>query len=218
MKTAFGYQISPNLIKYNTSIRSKADIIRLLIAIVRYLNIASPNELEKLTIENRPGDIVLILHVDKMSRIFISDNDKIHTFQFPFSVGVSDGKLHIAFNGIQIDNGVVSILNTALSEFEDWYPLEQIIEKYWEAIDDFEISKAEAQIYNGMITYLLSFEPGYLRFDYDQDNKSNERHPLNHLDIYYTNKNTFKIGLLDKLNHIQLIDILNISTPCLTLK
>lgn len=215
---SYGYQIDHNLIKYNSSIRSKSDIIKLLISIIKYLNIVAPKEYESM-IAGGPGNIILILHIDKMSRIFVSENNKIHTFHFPFNLIVLGGKMKVYYNGIEIDNGILSLLTATFRELDDWQSIERIIESYWDAIDDFDISAAEAQIYNGLITFLLSFETGYLRFDHDEENAHNKPfHPINHLDIYYTNKTKFKVGLQNKIDHVQLIDILNISTPCMTLR
>lgn len=215
---AYGFQVDPKLIKYNSSIRSKSDIIKLIIGIVRFFNFASPIELENLTLQENTKDIVLTLYIDKMSRVIITENGKIHTFHFPFNLIILDGNMKTYYNGIELDNGILSIMTTAFRDLEDWQSIEQIVESYWEAIDDFNISTAEAQNYNSLITFFLSFEPGYLRFDYDEKNVKDGLHPLNHLDVNYTNRTTFKVGLQNKINHVQLIDILNISTPCMILK
>ncbi|MED2993806.1 hypothetical protein [Bacillus tropicus] len=47
-----------------------------------------------------------------------------------------------------------------------------------------------------IIKNLLTFEPSYIRYDYDDnEGRLNERsHPLNHLDIHYTTAGTFKLG------------------------
>lgn len=217
---AYGVQIDPNVIGYNSAIRDKTIIIKLVINIVRFLLISQVRPLEELTIKNSETSIVLVLNVDKMSRILICENDKIHTFQFPFNLVISGGNAKICYNHIELNSGILTILSATFIDLNDGQSIEKILGNYWEAISDLEIGATEARIYSSLITYLLSFEPGYLRFDHDnnKDRLNEKNHPLNHIDIYYTNKNTFKIGLQNKLNYKQMIDILDIAKPCLTLK
>ena len=61
---------------------------------------------------------------------------------------------------------------------------------------------------------MLLFEPGYLRLDYDQDNEHEGTHPLNHIDVNYTNKNTYKIGLPSRWGCEKMIDFVNIKKTC----
>lgn len=217
---AYGVQIDPHLIGYNSAIRNKSGIVKLLINIVRYLIIYHVKPLEELTIQDSTTSIVLILNVAKMSRILICENDKIHTFQFPFNLIISDDNTKIYYNHIELDSGILAILSTTFIDLDDGQSIEKILENYWEAISNLEIDENDVRIYSGLITYLLSFEPGYLRFDYDdnEDRANVTNHPVNHLDIYYTNNNTFKIGLNNKLNYNQMIDILDITKPCLSIK
>ena len=52
-----------------------------------------------------------------------------------------------------------------------------------------------------LITFLLSFEAGYLRFDIDELNANGKMHPKEHLDINYSTGCTFKLGLSKELNY-----------------
>jgi hypothetical protein len=213
---AYGIQIAPYIIKYNSAIRDKSSIIKLLINIVRVLIVWPMKPLENLVIEGKEDEILLILNIQRMSRVFICENNKIHTFQFPFDLTVSDEKIKIYYNYIELNSGVLTILSNTFAHFNDDQSIEKILDDYWVAIDDFEINKEEAEIYSGLITYLLSFEPGYLRFDYDD--RPLQNHPLNHLDVYYTNKNTFKIGVQSKLDYKKMIAILDTVSPCLMVR
>ncbi|MEA4836285.1 MAG: hypothetical protein VB133_14265 [Anaeromusa sp.] len=217
---SYGIEVDPNIIGYNSSIRDKSTIVKLLINIVRYLTIYPVKPLKTLNIQNTKTRIALILNIAKMSRILICEDKKIHTFQFPFDLSISNDSIKIYYDNIEIDSGILTILSTTFTDLNDGQSIEKIIENYWGAISDLEISENEARIYSGLITYLISFEPGYLRFDYDDntDRTDPNNHPLNHLDIYYTNKNTFKIGLSDRLSYTQLINVLDIAKPCCKMK
>ncbi len=57
-------------------------------------------------------------------------------------------------------------------------------------------------------------EDGYVRFDRDEDRVNGHYHPLDHLDVFYSNKATFKLGLRAHLDESQFLDILDIGTEC----
>ena len=54
------------------------------------------------------------------------------------------------------------------------------------------------QVAWNIYSHLMTCEPGYLRYDYDEQNKDKPNHPLNHLDINFSKTCTYKIGLPDK--------------------
>ena len=74
----------------------------------------------------------------------------------------------------------------------------------------------EDNLHDGLklVEYLFVCEPGYLRFDYDQDNENGALHPLNHIDINYSDYGSYKIGLSESIDYLKFIDILNIKTNC----
>ena len=214
---SFGFQLNPNVIGYNLSIRDKGDIIKLLINILRYLNFNKPIELANLTIEADDNKILLIIHIDKMSRLFIVEKNKIHSFQFPFKISISQDSCNIKYNDTIIDSATISLFSAVFSTFKEYTPLEEILDKYWNAISDLGVDAQEAKSIETLITYLLTFETGYLRYDYDEI-RGNEMHPVNHFDFYYSSNNTFKIGLTDRIEYRQLIEILDINKKCTTIK
>ena len=64
--------------------------------------------------------------------------------------------------------------------------------------------------------FLLSFEPGYLRYDYD-DNEGRvdeKTHPINHIDIFFSGNNTFKVGLRKRIVFDDLKKIVDINDVC----
>lgn len=213
MKT-YVYDIESGMIHYNSSIRSRFTIIRILLDILRYLFRTSPASISKIPKSLDIDKIRLVIHIDKMSRIFIHENNKIHTFHFPFILNVENEKNILSFRGFQITNATCSILEAVFSEMSEDEPLDKLLERYWSVSEDIVAPKEEYEMYSKLITYLLSFDIGYLRFDHDEIRANDSIHPKNHIDINYTNGTTFKLGLYTQISYQEMIDILDITTDC----
>ena len=65
-----------------------------------------------------------------------------------------------------------------------------------------------------LLEEMLSFEPGYIRYDIDEQNENGTLHPLHHLDVNYSAYGAYKIGLNAKLVNGYFENILDISTDC----
>lgn len=137
-----------------------------------------------------------VLVVDKMSRLFIRYGESIHTIHFPFTTIMCDDKAVFYLNEIEINSKTITILQDffsrcdAISEMDDFYEI------YLQITNEYELSQCEEKDTWEMIKTLVLFEPGYLRYDRDFSDSMNEyRHPPYHIDFYYSNTATFKIGL-----------------------
>lgn len=210
----YGYDLNPRIISYNSSFRNKMDIVKILIEVARFINVSAPQSASELTTQLDPDKIRLVFYVDKMSRIFIEEIDKIHSFHLPFILKVENKKYVLSFNDFQITNATCSILSSIFSELSEHTPLEKILELYWDIASDLSVPSEESEIHSQLIAYLLSFEAGYLRFDHDEVRADKMYHPENHIDFNYTDGASFKFGLAKQIGHQQLIDIINIATPC----
>ncbi|URZ14160.1 hypothetical protein [Clostridium felsineum] len=213
---SYQFKVNEYLIGGSTAIREKVDVIKLLIGTIKYISSVTLDDLHS-RLEN---DITVIIYVNKMSRIFYCQDEKMHTVQFPFSILEEDKKLKVYYDKYELDSKITTILADIFNhqiEFNE--SLESMAEVYYNTMKEYEV---ESGIYNELcweiLLYLLSFEPGYLRYDYDLERQDPIVHPLNHLDVYYSGKNTFKIGLDKKINKEDLIDILDINTNCKFLK
>ena len=217
---AFGFRVEPYIIGYNSSIRSKIDIINLILGIIVFFNLPKTHTvlIKDLPKQNDDGKINLILYVDRMSRIFISENNKIHTFHFPFFVSENGGYVKAYYNSLEIENWIISIIRSTFNAQNEVQGIEDLLDSFWSASRDVDVSDSQIKLYKGLLTFLLSFEAGYLRFDHDEVHGDVLMHPANHLDFYYSNKATFKIGLDGELGHDCFINILNKNTPCSFLK
>lgn len=212
---AYGYKLAPQAIKYSSAIRNKTDIIKLLVEISRLINIESPQVLSKISLDYTPGSIHVIIYIDKMSRVLIKEQNKIHSFNFPFSLRENSNQFILSCNSFDIDSGVCSILSTVFNDISDTTSLESILEKLWDTMDDTGDSKDETRSVTQLITFLLSFEPGYIRFDHDEKNAKGDLHPINHLDINYHSNTSYKLGLTSMVDIYDLIDIIDIYTDCM---
>lgn len=210
----YGYDLNPGIINYDSSFRNKVSIVNILIEVARFINISVPQSASELATQLDSDKIRLVLYIDKMSRIFIEEIDKIHSFRLPFTLKVENGKYVLSFNNFQITNASCSILSSIFSELSEHTPIEKILELYWEVASDLSVPSEESEIHSQLIAYLLSFEAGYLRFDHDEVRADKMYHPENHIDFNYTSGATFKFGLTKPITHQQLIDMINIATPC----
>lgn len=211
----FMYHTSPLLIEYDSSIRRKVDIIKLLLNVIRLSKVKQPEDIESINTSNEEEKIDIIICINKMSRVFICEKNKIHTFQLPFIIKQNGSNLlDIYFNGYLLDSEIISKCIRFFNELGDVLNIEEIIEILWKEVEEGEPTKNN--IINELIIYLMLFESGYLRCDYDSNpERVNEiTHPINHLDMYYSSRNTFKIGLKRKYKRNDLINLVNIESPC----
>ena len=212
---AYGIDINPRMIQYNAAIRQKGDVARLLVNIVRFLNVLGiPPQLDSLSPKWSEDCIRLVLYIEKMSRVFICERDKLHTFHFPFQIIIEGDRCVVLFEGEHITSSTCSILSSVFEELSEDDSLEAVLEKYWDIVSDLEVNIQDNKMCGKLITFLLSFEAGYLRFDIDELNANGKMHPREHLDINYSTGCTYKLGLPKALNYSELIDILNINTTC----
>lgn len=208
----YSLNIDSNLIDYH-SIRNKWDVITLIIDITKIL--ISHNCVHDISIlgSNNTDSIKVVIYVDKMSRVFIIEENKIHSIQFPFIIS---SKL-IQFNNISIDSFKLSILSRVFYNISSIKPLLFFIERLWELQDELYLDDNLLCQIEELIVCLFTFEPGYIRYDYDVL-RVTEGHPLNHFDFYYSSNNTFKIGLNKEIDVEQFCSIVDITDTCYNLE
>ncbi len=205
-----------HLIQYK-SIRNKTDLIKLL------LNIFTPSNLQ--LIKNKE-DVTVIMQMEKtINRIYIFENEnvQIQSFHSPFILHNDKGGGYVQLeNSIFpdcIDEVVISFLKTFFnsyieyeSNFEDF--MNNFMDYYYEII----IDENKIKNYWNLVLYLLSFDSGYIRYDYDPANSNGKVHPLYHLDVNYNDNATYKIGLETHCTYQMLLDMVSRQTNCKYLK
>ncbi len=184
-------------------IKTKAHIIEILMETIKYM-LLNPEIKSDCSV----GKILLI--VDKMSRVFYFSENKYYSISFPFFVEKVENEFTFGFkNIIEVESRLINKILQIIKcdEFKEKCSLDFIA-----PICEFEENCDEN--FWIFLRELLLMEDGYIRYDYDKDeyekfkSKGEEdKHPLNHYDIFYTSSNTFKIGLKDKLSEDQFIDL-----------
>lgn len=209
MKTTFQLEINPSLIKTffpEERVKDKYKILEILLEACRYM-------LHNEKVSKARSPYKIILYKEKMSRlIFVSEN-KIYSITFPFNINYLKSDITINYkNRLDIDSQNISTLLSILKspsmnsenclDFID--PIVNYEQSLWTTLRD-----------------LLISEDGYIRYDRDENGyteakakKEEHRHPLNHIDLFYTNQVTFKLGLNEKYVDTDLLDMMNTNTNC----
>ena len=185
-------------------IRKKEDIIVLLLESMKMFLVGN-------IIDNKDSKGKVIIRVDKMSRIIFEIKDKYFSFNFPFNLENRELiKFYDSGIGIDIDNKVVSIL---LGIFNDELIKNDSLEEIYYELAYIEGIPEIENVWR-LVRKLMLFESGYLRYDYDLDRANGKLHPIHHFDICFSSGNSFKVGLDDKIDIDEFIDILDIQTEC----
>lgn len=202
-------RFSKSFIVSSGSIRKQLDVIKIWLLVTKYLNMISLNELLC-----APEDADMIIYVDKMSRMFLRQENKIHSMQYPFNIKEGEKNLETSFQEIKIDNQLIAIIFAILeSNKKKSESIDNMLDCFMEAMEEFGIRDGHyAQDCWKILMYLGMFEPGYLRYDHDEkENQENkENHPIDHIDFYFSSNNTFKLGLKKPINYDELKRILDI--------
>jgi len=202
------FYVSPFFIKNVDSIRHKIDLVRWLLEFVRYLNARG----EYCLTRHEDGEIEVVIAVEKMKRIFFCVSDeKIHTFQFPFSLRREDqgDTFAVFYRDIHLNNKMITVFFALLENIEILRAsLDSTLDLIIDTLTEFEVPTKEHSCYWQVLIFLLEFESGYLRYDIDSE-RCSDLHPLHHLDINYEGGGTFKLGLNNKICRERLNDILD---------
>lgn len=213
MKTTFQIEIDSGSLstffpKYR--IKDKLKIIEIILESARYILYGNREKIARST--NK-----MILYRDKMSRLFFVSQEKTYSIIFPFSIDITGEKLTLHYKSIieidslSISNLIILLKNPLISSDNCLDFIEPIL----------ELEDEHAVNYWPILKDLLMQEDGYIRYDLDQvghleakKKKQEHKHPLHHLDFFYTNSVTFKLGLNNHILDIDLIDTLNTETNC----
>lgn len=181
-------------------IRDKIDYIKILMVVTNFLLLSkhlNPNEYIY-------GKII----VEKMSRIFIYQDDKYFSVSFPFVVDVDDeGNIFVkTYSGKNLNHKTISEILYILNSSE--FNLSRSLIDFYIDPNDIDYNT----IY--LLEEILMHEPSYMRYDYDKKRENGKLHPLYHLDINYSQYSTFKIGLNRRIEPDFFEDIHNVKTDC----
>lgn len=184
-------------------IRTRADIIVLLMKVIKIMDVGP-------ALEEKPVTEYFELVISRTSRLFFYSEDKHFSIGFPFSATTEDDQLVFkTLTGVVVDSQMTSDILGVMSSEEIFF---------YEDIIDFASPVSDYFIHNrggwAVLRELLMAEDGYIRYDHDPVHAKGDVHPLHHLDVFYGARQTFKIGLTKKIDHGHLHDALDPQTPC----
>ncbi|WP_340271314.1 hypothetical protein ABM428_05525 [Sulfitobacter sp. TCYB15] len=185
--------------------RSKESMIAFWMEAAKIISIYDSEAAEAVDL---PG--VIEVRTAKMKRIFVEYDGKSFSAAFPMSIKTVDGfNICTLKSGIQVDNKVSSeVLRFLDSSSFDQNDLDGFIDGIFDSSDD------DPNTLWRVISELVRTDDGYVRADHDPKNENGNLHPLDHLDIFYSQGATLKVGLLGKMSLTGLSDLLNIRTDC----
>lgn len=185
------------------AIRKKVHFIKLLLNTLKFFISTNIDQNQ-----SNDSNYKVILQVEeKMSRFIFTGSNKHFSIICPFKVKeiqYDEGRsCSFYFNDLEISLHFISKVNILLER-------NSFGKNFIDFMDDiFKELISTDEEYWSLLNFIIFLESGYLRFDHDPTNQNGNLHPLNHFDIYYTEENTFKIGLNSIINSTQMLDILN---------
>lgn len=137
----------------------------------------------------------------KDGRLFVFLENKYFSIKFPFQIRIEEKEIKFYINNIELNSIILSATKSAFLNISN--NILDILCKIEEEYNQINIDEIEQ-----IIIALLLLEDGYLRYDYDAKNENAKFHPLNHLDIFYTN-NSVKLGLDHRISQENFVKIIS---------
>lgn len=175
---------------FSKPIRNKNDCVSILLEAVE--NFINHNE----AIKKIQNNTMLL----ENGRLFVFLENKYFSIKFPFKIKIEE-KIKFYINNIELNSKILSAIKYAfLNISNNILDILCQIEEEYEQINIDEIEE--------IIIAMLLLDDGYLRYDHDAKNENGKLHPLDHLDIFYTN-NSVKLGLKDRLSQKNFVKIIS---------
>lgn len=175
---------------FSKPIRNKNDCVSILLETVE--NFIYHNE----AIKEKQNNTMLL----ENGRLFVFLENKYFSIKFPFKIKIEE-EIKFYINNIELNSKILSAIRYAFLNISN--SIRDIlyqIEKEYEQINKDEIEE--------IIIAMLLLDDGYLRYDHDAKNENGKLHPLDHLDIFYTN-NSVKLGLRGRLSQKNFVKIIS---------
>lgn len=186
------------------AVRAKRDIIVLWMTAIKAFLVNQPTA-------DAQSEARLSIVIMSMSRLFceLNEGGKIFSISFPFTVRYeAEEYIFTSREGVQIDNRVssqiISLVDSGILQASDF---SHFIDPIIEAVD------IDPLLWS-LFRELMLAEDAYIRYDWDLARVDGHRHPEHHLDLYYSQGSSFKIGLRGELSHATMVSILNIESDC----
>lgn len=191
-------------------IREKKDCILLLLYTLDLLLIAMPlsgNAQGRLVIKN-----------SKMSRAFYFFKDKYYSILFPFTLEEKEKGSYMIYDSVtdlEVNNREISLMRNILDRIDFANStVETMLEGIYYDMEGEEYAGSEIERCWSLLMRMFSLELGYIRYDYDPEHTNGDFHPLHHLDVNYSSKCTYKLGLRERISIDDFTDLLDVQTRC----
>lgn len=208
IQMSFGNYYYDKLMK---PIRKQRDCVALILDILNILLVGEE-------ISDEKGVIMIV--VDKMSRLFCFSGKKYFSMVFPFDMErvEEEGNNYRIYDlvlNMEIDSRLIILMERILNQIDfEESAIDEIIEKAYFDVAEEGYSEDEVDSCFNLVMRLLSMELGYIRYDDDPEHANGTLHPLYHLDVNCSSKGTYKLGINREMGEEDFIDLLDIKTDC----
>lgn len=189
---------------YEATIRSKNDYYKLLFKSIQLILASTPT--------TRSSNNVIVVHIDKTSRLIYKTNTRLFSINFPFTMIEKDDDFEICLHSCKIDSYICSVFIGLLESTP--VDMEDLLERIYD--EDIPTDKSKELI--EILSALNETDSGYVRFDCDIEHEKGKKHPKFHFDIFFDTNIDVKIGLTENLSLSRFTDIIDLSTNCWYLK
>lgn len=189
--------------EYSVAIRSKLDYYRLLFKSIQLILVSR---------STKKANNVIVLYVDKTSRLIYQTTTRLFSINFPFSIVESDDGIEIHLQQCKIDSYMCSLFIGLLND--EFANMEELIDKIY----DIDVPSCKVEEVIEILSKLNNIDSGYVRFDDDAAHEKGKKHPKYHFDFFFDTATNVKIGFTEKASLKQFIDMLDLSTNCWYLK
>ncbi|MDD6162115.1 MAG: hypothetical protein PUB35_04900 [Campylobacteraceae bacterium] len=176
---------------FSKPIRNKNDCVSILLETVE--NFIYHNE----AIKQIQNNTMLLQN----GRLFVFLENKYFSIKFPFQIKIEEKEIKFYINNIELNSIILSAIRYAFLNISN--SIRDILSQIKEEYEQINIDEIEE-----IIIAMLLLDDGYLRYDHDAKNENGKLHPLDHLDIFYTN-NSVKLGLRDRLSQKNFVKIIS---------
>lgn len=181
--------------RFSKAIREKLDVVMLQLDVLYCIQSGIQ--------ESEGGN--LVIEIGDIKRLYFFEQNRYYSASFPFFIKKGDSEedgYSFYCNDIEISSSLLANMQEVVSQLKErgLSSIEYI--DLIAAIEDVSLdecgkfNKVKSDALWNIISYLLTVEDSYVRYDYDEAHVE-VNHPLNHLDINYSTYGTYKIGLPD---------------------
>ncbi len=158
------------------------------------------------------------LFVPSMKRMTIVSRDQIQSFAFPYTLSAQSGYLLAETNNGVITNKIASMVIKFLNDYYD-NDIDTIAFCMDEIGTDSVALKADVDTAVDAIVTAIRIDASYFRQDHDEQHEDEHGlHPLNHLDIFYSDVTSIKFGLVEFLDAAQFHNMISKATKAYYVK